>query len=369
MALLLAIDSSCDETAVSLFDLDQFIKTKIIDRSLILSEVVSSQIKLHQVYGGVVPELAAREHLLNLSPVLDTALREAQGNHQDIGAIAVTRGPGLNGCLLVGFCYAKSFCYSRNIPFFPLNHIEGHLFASELESPDLHQKYPAIALIVSGGHTTLLHIKAFRDYEIIAQTRDDAAGEAFDKCATVIGLSYPGGPNLSKIAIAGDRNRYQLPIGMPNDNRNFSFSGLKTAVVRLVHNLKDQIEDDQVRADVCASVQEAIVTALISKTMQHVRHIRPYRFVLAGGVAANTELRSRFKNELNQLQIPFVVPEHHWCTDNASMIGALALSIIRDEMDSSGTNDFNVVANKYSVQNQSKLGSLPRWPINKLFTM
>jgi N6-L-threonylcarbamoyladenine synthase len=235
--MLLAIDTSCDETALTVLDIDKvLVDGEVLSEKHILSEIISSQVKLHAPYGGVVPELAAREHFNNLQILFKNILSQAGIKKDDISVVAVTRGPGLNGCLLVGFCFAKAFAAMRKIPLLALNHVEGHIFSAELMGRAI--QYPALALVVSGGHTMLVLMKGFRQYEIVAKTRDDAAGEAFDKSANLLGLGYPGGAALAKRAELGNALAYKLPIGLAGVDEAFSFSGLKTAVGRLVGDLK-----------------------------------------------------------------------------------------------------------------------------------
>jgi N6-L-threonylcarbamoyladenine synthase len=339
--MLVAIETSCDETAVAVLDRNGVLK----------AELVSSQINLHRPYGGVVPELAAREHLTNLPILFERALLEAGIVVQDVSAIAATRGPGLNGCLLVGLTFAKSFAVARGIPFIPVNHLEGHLWAGDLveNSP----KAPFLALLVSGGNTAIVLVKGFRDYTVVAETLDDAVGEAFDKVAMMLGLSYPGGPALSRLAATGDPLKYQLPIGIPDDPLALSFSGLKTAVSRLIAELKSQnagtLEAGTV-ADVAASVESNLVQALSVKLISALEKYSEARSVLlTGGVAANTRLRERLTSIAAERSIRFVVPLQKWCTDNAAMIGAVALRHLA-----------------LPTKDWSRVGPLPRWPISEL---
>ena len=357
--MLLAVETSCDETAVTLLEIGK-------DTDFILAEYISSQVKLHQPYGGVVPELAAREHVINLPVLVDKALSETKLEVKDIEAIAVTRGPGLKGCLLVGVSYCKGLSRALGVPLIPINHLEGHLWAGFLMPIELQPEYPCLSLVVSGGHTLLILMRGFREYETLASTRDDAAGEAFDKVASLLGLPYPGGPALSREAEKGDRTRYPLPIGMAKDLSSFSFSGLKTAVQRLVRDLGKVAFEPQVRADIAASVEWAIVRALVDKSMEHIksRAEKPKSFLLTGGVAANGFLRKTFAEALSTSGIKFCVPSHRWCTDNASMIGVLGKGIFERQRDTFRT---------WSVSNKSPLelgpgvlasiGVSPRFPI------
>jgi N6-L-threonylcarbamoyladenine synthase len=325
--MLLAIETSCDETAVSIFESEPALQKK--GDLKIIYESISSQIKIHELYGGVVPEIAAREHITNLPLMVDDALKQTGITTKDLRAIAVTRGPGLKGCLLVGLCYAKGLSYSTNTPLLALNHLEGHIFAADLNNQNAQKEYPVIAMIVSGGHTELVLIEGFRKYRLVAQTRDDAAGETFDKIATLFQLPFPGGSSLSSIAKNGNSAKFKLPIAMAQDPESFSFSGLKTAAFRLVQSFTDSEINTHI-PDICASVQEAIVLALIGKVEIAIKKYAPKGFILTGGVAANSRLRDVLQIMMSKYQINFYAPEPKWCTDNASMIGALALRIIAD---------------------------------------
>ena len=325
--MLLAIDTSCDETALTVLDIGKVLQGDEVSEKLILSEIISSQVKLHKPYGGVVPELASREHLKNFPVLFEDVLTRAKIEKSDISAVAVTSGPGLNGCLLVGLCFAKSFAAVRKVPLLALNHIEGHIFASELMGRQI--MYPALALVVSGGHTMLVSMDGFRQYKILAKTRDDAAGEAFDKAANILGLGYPGGAVLSQYAERGDRLAYKLPVGLNDNDDAFSFSGLKTAVLRLVSLLRERGElSEQVTFDVCASVQHAIAKALVEKTVRAIRKVNPKDLILVGGVASNQYLRDWLEREAGVCGVNFTVPHKRWCTDNASMMASLATRVI-----------------------------------------
>ncbi|MDR2337636.1 MAG: tRNA (adenosine(37)-N6)-threonylcarbamoyltransferase complex transferase subunit TsaD [Deltaproteobacteria bacterium] len=346
--MLLAIDTSCDETALAILDIKKVLAGEVLSEKLLVSEVVSSQIKLHEPYGGVVPELAAREHFNNLPILFENILSQAKIKKDDISTVAVTRGPGLNGCLLVGLCFAKAFAAMRKLQLLALNHVEGHIFSAELMGKPL--QYPALALVVSGGHTMLVFMKSFRRYEIIAKTRDDAAGEAFDKSANLLGLGYPGGAILSQRAALGNALAYKLPVGLAGVNEAFSFSGLKTAVGRLVNSLAQSKENlsEQIINDVAAAVQQAIIKALVDKTVAAMRRVRPRNLILVGGVAANQYLRIWLENEAREQKVEFIVPERRWCTDNASMIASLAARVLLEGQ--AGISDFYISA-------------LPQWSI------
>jgi N6-L-threonylcarbamoyladenine synthase len=359
--MLLAIETSCDETAVALFELGQALEVGTPYSSVLKGEKLASQIALHEAYGGVVPELAAREHLSTLAPLVRTILQDNNLDFDSLTAIAVTSGPGLKGCLLVGYSYAKSLAYELGIPLLPVHHIEGHMFAPELDDPP---QYPALALVVSGGHTMLVRVAGFRDYEVIAVTRDDAAGEAFDKSATLLGLPYPGGPALSRQAEQGDPESYSLPVGVAHDPNSFSFSGLKTAVHRCILGLGDSIEDPQVLSNVAASVQSAIVRALVEKTKIACERHSPESLILTGGVAANSYLRKRLEDELSPMGITLHVPPMKWCTDNAAMIGVVASKMYWQHQGK--LNALNPRCKSQDVSAVLSSGVRARWPIEEL---
>lgn len=314
--LILGIESSCDETAAAIVE----------DGSKILSSVISSQIELHKPFGGVVPELAAREHLEKIDPIVDEALAKANVSLKEIDAVAVTQGPGLIGSLLVGVCYAKALAFGLEIPFIGVNHIEGHVFSVVFENPAI--EFPAFALIVSGGHTNLFYIPEAGKYKVIARTRDDAAGEAFDKVAKMLGLEYPGGPIIEKLSKEGDANRIKFPIAKISDGRpDFSFSGLKTAVSRYVreNEIEKVGEDKQISQeikDIAASFQATVVKSLMKNVERLADEYNPRTFIVAGGVACNSALREAAEKIGRRLKIPVYFPSKHLSTDNAAMIAA-----------------------------------------------
>ncbi len=314
--LVLGIESSCDETAAAV----------VKDGNVILSSVISSQIELHKPFGGVVPELAAREHLEKIDPIVDEALAKANVTLKDIDAVAVTQGPGLIGSLLVGVCYAKALAFGLDIPFIGVNHIEGHVFSVAFENPPI--RFPAFALIVSGGHTNLFYIPEAGQYKVIARTRDDAAGEAFDKIAKMLGLEYPGGPVIEKLAKEGDANKIKFPIAKISDGRpDFSFSGLKTAVSRYVRENEiekvgaDKIVSQEIK-DIAASFQATVVKSLMRNVEKLAAEYQPKTFIVAGGVACNNALREAAETVGKRLEIPVYFPSKHLSTDNAAMIAA-----------------------------------------------
>ncbi len=301
----LGIETSCDETSVAV----------LRDAREILSNIVYSQAHLHEKYGGVVPEIASRNHIKKLPFVVKEALDQAGIDFSDISLVGATYGPGLVGPLLVGLSYAKAVAYALKKPFVGVNHLEGHIFAHYLENPDAPP--PFLALIVSGGHTLLVEVRAYGEYEILGETRDDAAGEAFDKVGKLLGLGYPAGAALDKLARQGHPKALALPRPMlDSDSLEFSFAGLKTAVV---YYLRDHPEAN--RADVAASFQEAVVDVLVEKTLRAARQLHMKRAVVVGGVAANSRLRERL---LSQKELQVFFPNMELCTDNAAMIAACA---------------------------------------------
>ncbi len=307
--LTLGIETSCDETAAAVLQDDK-----------VLSNIVSSQIDLHKKYGGVVPELASREHLKNLMPVIREALAAASVTLTDINLVAVTFTPGLIGALLVGVSAAKAIAYARGIPFIGVHHGEGHILAAHIEYPGIG--YPYIALLVSGGHTALYHVKGLGEYRLLGQTRDDAAGEAYDKVAKLLGLEYPGGPVLDKLAREGNPEAIKFPRGHL-EGYDFSFSGLKTAVRNRValFTIKDKgIAPELNIKDVAASFQAAVVDTLAGKTFQAATETGVDKIVVAGGVAANSLLRERMMKEAEKRGITVYLPAMGLCIDNAAMI-------------------------------------------------
>ncbi len=314
--LILGIESSCDETAAAVVE----------DGNRILSSVISSQIELHKPFGGVVPELAAREHLEKIDPIVDEALAKANISLADIDAVAVTQGPGLIGSLLVGVCYAKALAFGLDVPFIGVNHIEGHVFSVVFDNPAI--AFPAFALIVSGGHTNLFYVPEAGQYKVIARTRDDAAGEAFDKIAKMLGLEYPGGPIIEQIAKEGDAAKIKFPIAKISDGRpDFSFSGLKTAVSRYVReNAIERVgageTPSQEIKDIAASFQATVIKSLMKNVEKLAAEYNPQTFIVAGGVACNNALREAAKIIGARLAIPVYFPSKHLSTDNAAMIAA-----------------------------------------------
>ncbi|RIL09287.1 MAG: tRNA (adenosine(37)-N6)-threonylcarbamoyltransferase complex transferase subunit TsaD [Proteobacteria bacterium] len=313
---VLGIETSCDETAACLLQCES-------DRVQILSEEISSQCELHQAYGGVVPELASREHLTNLPLVVDSVLSEAGKELGEIGLVGVTSGPGLKGCLLMGLSFVKALCLAKEIPFLCVNHIEGHIHAPRLDLLLEGRKleYPYLALVVSGGHTELMKVSALGRYEVLARTIDDAAGEAFDKSANLLGFAYPGGAALASLADTIDHSRFKLPKVM-RETEGFSFSGLKTAIALAIRENEAVLTSEQLaKAEMAHSIQEAIVEALCFKVKKALNESGLRRLAVTGGVAANLLLRRRCE-ELLPGGVSFPTMRH--CMDNAAMIAYLA---------------------------------------------
>lgn len=324
---LLGIETSCDETAAAVVE----------DGIQILSNVVASQVDIHTRFGGIVPEVASRQHFLAAIPVIQQAMTQARACWGDLDAVAVTIGPGLAGSLLVGVNIAKAIALAQGLPLLGINHLEGHIYANWLErgAPD----FPVLCLIVSGGHTDLVMMKGHGHYQPLGRTRDDAAGEAFDKVARILGLGYPGGPAIEKAAVAGDSSRYRLPRAWLKGSDDFSFSGLKTAVLRLVEEqcekaprreettpLSDDIPskgeatvDKSEKADIAASFQEAVADVLVTKTVAAAKRLGARQIMLCGGVASNRLLRQMMAE---RSPIPVLIPSPILCTDNAAMIAA-----------------------------------------------
>ena len=309
---VLAIESSCDETAAAV----------VKNGREVLSNIISSQIELHTLYGGVVPEIASRKHIENIDFVVDEALKKAGKSLEEIDAIGVTHGPGLVGALLVGVAYAKALAFALNKPLIGVHHIKGHVAANFIEHKDL--KPPFICLIVSGGHTNLVKVKDYNDFEIIGRTRDDAAGEAFDKVARSVGLGYPGGPKIDKAAKEGNPLAINFPKAKVNDNKyDFSFSGIKSAVLNYQNQEKMKNEEINV-PDLVASFQKSVVDVLTEHTIAAAKEYNFKTMAMAGGVAANSCLRKSLQRECDAEGIRFCYPSPVYCTDNAAMIGAAA---------------------------------------------
>jgi N6-L-threonylcarbamoyladenine synthase len=307
---LLAIESSCDDTAAA-----------VIDGELTLSSVVSTQL-VHQDWGGVVPELASREHMRSIFPVVQEALRQANVSMNDLDALAATQGPGLLGSLLVGFHFAKGLALSYDLPFLGVNHMEGHIWANfpGEEEPDL----PCLILVISGGHTQLVMMEKARQYSVVGETLDDAVGEAFDKVAKLLGLGYPGGPAIGRLAEGADPTFFDYPRALKGrPGLDFSFSGLKTAVLNSLRSHEESWRDEHL-SDLCASFEQAVCDQLIRQTMKAVKQFGARSLVLAGGVAANGRLRHQLQDPCSKAGISLILPELKLCTDNALMIARAA---------------------------------------------
>lgn len=310
--LILAIESSCDETAAAV----------VKNGREVLSNVINTQIAIHTEYGGVVPEIASRKHIENINPVIRKALEDAGVTLDDIDAIGVTYGPGLVGALLVGVAEAKAIAFAKNKPLVGVHHIEGHISANYVENKELEP--PFVALVVSGGHTHLVKVNDYGEYEIVGRTRDDAAGEAFDKVARAIGLGYPGGPKIDKLAKEGNPDAIEFPRAhVDNAPYDFSFSGIKSAVLNYINSANMQGKEIN-RADVAASFQKAVVDALVSRAVRLAKECGMDKLAIAGGVASNSALRAAIQEACAKNNIGFYSPSPILCTDNAAMIGAAA---------------------------------------------
>ena len=338
--LVLGIETSCDETGVALYDSEQGL----------LAHSLYSQIALHAEYGGVVPELASRDHIRKLLPLIDEVLAKAGKTKQAIDAIAYTQGPGLIGALLVGACTARALAYGLGIPALGVHHMEGHLLAPQLE--DTPPAYPFVALLVSGGHTQLVDVKALGDYVLLGESLDDAAGEAFDKAAKMLDLDYPGGPRLAKLAEGGAAGRFKFPRPMcDRPGLDFSFSGLKTFTLNTVteHALDDGLPDEQTCADIAHAFQEAVVDTLVIKCRRAIEQTGYKQLVIAGGVSANVRLREQLEKALAKKRAKVFYARNEFCTDNGAMIAyAGCQRLLAGERDDLAVN------------------VRPRWPMTEL---
>ncbi len=305
---VLGIETSCDETSASV----------VINGKEVLSNIVSSQIDLHKAFGGVVPEVASRKHIENISEVVHQALEKSNVTLKDIDVIAVTYAPGLEGALLTGLSYAKALSYANDIPLVGVHHLDGHISANYIGNDNF--KPPFVSLIVSGGHTQLVYVKDFGEYELLGTTRDDACGETYDKVARTLGLPYPGGPKIDELSKYGNKAAYKFKrVMLEKDSLDFSFSGLKSNVLNFINQCKMKEEELNVN-DVCASFQEAVIDVLVSKTMLALHIKKSTSLALAGGVSCNSRLRERLKKECSDKNIDLNIPNPVYCTDNAAMI-------------------------------------------------
>jgi N6-L-threonylcarbamoyladenine synthase len=302
--IVLSVESSCDETSVSI----------VRDGKEILSNVVFSQIDIHKSFGGVVPEVASREHIKGITLIFEEAIMNAKIKKEDINLIAVTKGPGLIGSLLVGVNAAKAFAFANDIDIIGVHHIAGHIYANAIQE-DL--VFPLVCLVVSGGHTELILMKEHYDFEKLGETMDDAVGEAYDKVARTVGLGYPGGPQVDKLALKGEIT-YKMPDISMGDTYDFSFSGIKSHIINLVHNINQRNEELNVE-NLCASFQDTVTSVLVAKSKRAITEFDAKMFMIAGGVAANKGLREKIEKEIKS--VPVVVPKFEYCTDNAAMIG------------------------------------------------
>ena len=333
---ILGIESSCDETAASVVE----------DGRKVLSNVIASQVEEHKIYGGVVPEIASRRHAEAICGVVDKALSDAGCTLDDIDALAVTYAPGLIGALLVGVNYAKGLSYSTGLPLVPVHHLRGHIAANYISDEKIEP--PFIALVVSGGHSHIVNVKSYTDFEIIGRTRDDAAGEAMDKAARTVGLPYPGGVNLDKISVNGDENKYKFPVPKISDSKyDFSFSGLKTFAVNLVHNASQKGEEIKAE-DLGASFIKAVTDILVAHTVEAAEEFGAKKIVLAGGVSANSRLRRVMTEKCKCKGIDLYMPEMKFCGDNGAMIASQGYYEFIDKKDSEEFHNLslNAIATK-----------------------
>jgi len=347
---VLGLETSCDETGLAIFDSEQI---NSANKGLV-GQVLYSQIELHAVYGGVVPELASRDHIRKLVPLLDELLAKCDMSKNDIDANAYTKGPGLIGALMTGALFGRSLAFGLGIPAIGVHHMEGHLLAPLMGANP--PPFPFVSLLVSGGHTQLIAAKGIGEYEILGESIDDAAGECFDKAAKMLGLPYPGGPNIAKLAETGNPNAYELPRPMLHRGLDFSFSGMKTAVHNLIKDTPQSggsgnsaDSDPQVRADIAASFQHAMVDTLVKKCVKALKQANMTRLVIAGGVSANTHLRETLETELTKINATVHYAPPALCTDNGAMIAYAGF----ERLQAGQTDDLAV-------------SCIPRWPLTEL---
>ena len=340
---VLGLETSCDETGLAIFDSEQIND----DNKGLIGQVLYSQVELHALYGGVVPELASRDHIRKLVPLLHELLAQCDMSKDDIDAIAYTKGPGLIGALMTGALFGRSLAYGLDIPAIGIHHMEGHLLAPLMGANP--PAFPFVSLLVSGGHTLLIAAQSIGEYEILGESIDDAAGECFDKAAKMLGLPYPGGPNIAKLAESGDQNAYHLPRPMLHRGLDFSFSGMKTAVHNLIKDTDGSDSDPKVRADIAASFQHAMVDTLVKKCVKALKQVNMTRLVIAGGVSANTHLRETLETELAKIKATVHYAPPALCTDNGAMIAYAGY----ERLQAGQTDDLAV-------------SCVPRWPMTEL---
>lgn len=340
---VLGLETSCDETGLAIFDSEQIDSA---NKGLV-GQVLYSQIELHAVYGGVVPELASRDHIRKLVPLLDELLTQCNMSKDAIDAIAYTKGPGLIGALMTGALFGRSLAFGLGIPAIGVHHMEGHLLAPLMGANP--PPFPFVSLLVSGGHTQLIAAKGIGEYEILGESIDDAAGECFDKAAKMLGLPYPGGPNIAKLAESGNPQAYELPRPMLHRGLDFSFSGMKTAVHNLIKDTAGSDSDAQVRADIAASFQHAMVDTLVKKCVKALKQAHMSRLVIAGGVSANTHLRETLETELAKINATVHYAPPALCTDNGAMIAYAGF----ERLNAGQTDNLAV-------------SCVPRWPLTEL---
>ncbi|MGP5407114.1 tRNA (adenosine(37)-N6)-threonylcarbamoyltransferase complex transferase subunit TsaD [Psychrobacter celer] len=340
---VLGLETSCDETGLAIFDSEQ----RDGDNQGLVGQVLYSQIELHALYGGVVPELASRDHIRKLVPLLNELLAQCDVKKSELDAVAYTKGPGLIGALMTGALFGRSLAYGLDIPAIGVHHMEGHLLAPLMGANP--PAFPFVSLLVSGGHTQLIAAKGIGEYEILGESIDDAAGECFDKAAKMLGLPYPGGPNIAKLAETGNPNAYELPRPMLHRGLDFSFSGMKTAVHNLIKDTDGSDSDPQVRADIAASFQHAMVDTLVKKCVKALKQAGMSRLVIAGGVSANTHLRETLEAELAKINATVHYAPPALCTDNGAMIAYAGF----ERLQAGQADDLAV-------------SCVPRWPMTEL---
>ncbi len=340
---VLGLETSCDETGLAIFDSEQINN----ENKGLLGQVLYSQIELHALYGGVVPELASRDHIRKLVPLFNELLEQCNITKDEIDAVAYTKGPGLIGALMTGALFGRSLAYGLEVPAIGVHHMEGHLLAPLMGANP--PAFPFVSLLVSGGHTLLIAAHGIGQYEILGESIDDAAGECFDKAAKMLGLPYPGGPNIAKLAENGNPDAYSLPRPMLHRGLDFSFSGMKTAVHNLIKDIDGSANDPKIRADIAASFQHAVVDTLVKKCVKALKQVGMNRLVIAGGVSANSHLRETLENELAKINATVHYAPPALCTDNGAMIAYAGY----ERLQAGQADDLAV-------------SCVPRWPMTEL---